>query len=689
MKLSYAEHVSALCGQFLASGYRVDQSFPGELRTYNRKDGRRFRVFIPDVDDPTVTSDTVYRSLHEAASRRGEDAIVLVMPTLLHLGQLSNGTSLQAAVNALNPEGHTRVFVRSYGQIFRDAFQQSGGSIGIDVALGEGRGKDLAKRAQSLFTQSPEEGDMLHPDTVSYQTGARVDQPYYVLAAEDAYDGSSSQGNDLFALLNSELEALKGGEAPRPDHISIDFISGRAAQGKSVLFSHLMQSQRALMRREQYPYPYPLYAVPHTLIAAERDLRQKGVAAVDALFESIAVAEADGAVSTTMLEWMVKEGLATLSFDGLDEFFFGQVGFMDALKERLLQPGSRAQIRIFLRDSLFSTDAALGYFIGNVGERPVVKIRVFELASWEGPDGKVRPDLLHQFAWLHTQGRKPEPGEADPPVVSDLVKAVSSSNTLGKLACSPFFLKLIADYDKTPREAGAIRQSLARVSELNLLEDAVINLFDREWSKILQADPDGNNPAVAGLATLSSSGQRVIDSIATGIARNVAVKTFMDAFGLPRTGPETDKAHSTFLIARRIDAARRDLRTLVEDLALAARRGSSGDYALSAEQIKDIYSRQNLPLTTSEGRERAQMILQRFALFSRFDTGEVQFTHEIIADYLAGIAAARALKNKPKSDIAEVIGKRPTNDTGYFGKVLLDRFPEGDPLHGKILKALG
>jgi hypothetical protein len=382
----------------------------------------------------------------------------------------------------------------------------------------------------------------------------------------------------------------------------VRFIDGAAGAGKTVAFNALLRASfdefmeakaSHILRRR------PIAFLPE-------HIRDEAIGYVDDILDAAAEADMAQAVEPEQLRWLLKRGFSTWMLDGLDEVYAGDNDFFAFLDAELADPTSQAQILICTRDSLLSSNEALRSFL----ERQFgagAAVEVYELAPWG-------PKAWEEIAWLELeQGRDGARGSKK---VVQLVSALEASPALADLARLPFYCTVIVDAYK----AG---QGLPK-DELALLQSIVDRMVEREHGKGIFRWRDFVD----------------IDALAAAIE---------EAAGPQPTGAAKD-ADTHALLAEVLDGeGRATLFELIEALAHQHRRNpgpapTSG--VLGVNDLRSFYGRvyASADLLDPEV-QRLLTVLVQFAFFGPArQPGAIDFTHHILADYLAGRYAVRLLR---------------------------------------------
>jgi hypothetical protein len=427
----------------------------------------------------------------------------------------------------------------------------------------------------------------------------RVAQPFLIRRGLGAQDCSPG-GADLVEHLETTLRDPGRGARVR-------FIDGAAGSGKTVAFNALLHASF-----EEFKAAKAAHVLRRRPIAfLPEHIRGEAIGYVDDVLDAAAEADMAQAVEPEQLRWLLKHGYATWMLDGLDEFYAGDNDFFAFLEAELNDPASEAQILICTRDSLLSSNAAMRGFV----ERQLQSggaVEVYELAPWG-------PKAWEEIAWLELeQGRNGAKGSGK---VVQFVSALQGSPTLADLARLPFYCTVMLDAFKAGK-------GLPK-DELELLQSIVHRMVEREHGKDIFRWRD-----FVDIDALAAA----IDETEHRVAETAADTRVILADVLDREG-------------------RGALFELIEALAHQHRRnpgvaasGVAG--VLGVDEIRGFSGQifASADLADPEV-ERLLTLLVQFAFFGPArQPGVIDFTHHILADYLAGRYAVRLLRaatNRP------------------------------------------
>lgn len=487
-----------------------------------------------------------------------------------------------------------------------------------DAAFGEGQGAEAGEIFRSLER---------HGRDVA---ATRVAQPFERLTALGAAAAGFDSGPDILSVLRETMTAPRGTPL-------LTLVVGNAGAGKSHLFAALfadLYSRFMAAKRGLRTAARPIAFLPD-------HIREKQVATLDGLLGAVTATDAAAATSPALMRFLNGAGFTTWMFDGLDEVFAGESDFVAAL-EASLAPGSRSRILVCARDSLLTTSSALkGLIDRHIGDG---RVEVFELARWQRPSQRA-------LAYVRLVGRMPGAGETtDPADVAGFLSVLEASPAAAELATLPFYCDLMLEFpggseSRTPR------------NELELLATAIDALIDREQAKLAAGELGFHWDVFAGSDTF------------------VGLTDLVEAWGPEVFGAARDRER---LLAALEEIGRGRLLELIEGLAhqirttVALPNASDG---LDCEEIEDMA---NIYLDVGlkpDIEPRVLLALVQFAFFGP-GTGEgrVRFSHEIVADFLAGREALRILGARPESpdSIAQALGVREDLDRSILLRYLVD-----------------
>jgi hypothetical protein len=474
-------------------------------------------------------------------------------------------------------------------------------------------------------------------------------------------DDCTSGGADLVEHLETALRDPGRGAKVR-------FIDGAAGSGKTVAFNALLHSsfeEFIEAKKGQVLRRRPIAFLPE-------HLRDEAIGYVDDVLDATSEAEMAQAVEAGQLRWLLKHGFSTWMFDGLDEFYAGDNDFFAFLEAELADPASEARILICTRDSLLSSNAAMRGFLERQLKRGAA-VEVYELAPWG-------PKAWEEVAWLELeQGRDGAKGSRK---VVQFVGALQASSTLAELARLPFYCTVMLDAYKAGK-------GLPK-DELELLQSIVDRMVEREHGKDLFRWRD-----FVDLEALAEAVDAVADD------------------GEPVKVPTT--ADTRAILADVLDGAGREaLFELIEALAHQHRRNpdAAASSGLVVDDMRGFYGRAYASADlTDPDVERLLTLLVQFAFFGPArQPGAIDFTHHILADYLAGRYAVRLLRGvvdrsaptgvqgarsvladatRPLSAFRQAIGTAPFAAGSLFHRTIAREMAEDAALKALVMSLRG
>ncbi|MDX2201581.1 MAG: hypothetical protein NW223_02440 [Hyphomicrobiaceae bacterium] len=459
----------------------------------------------------------------------------------------------------------------------------------------------------------------------------RVAQPFFVRSGLGHDERSPGEG-DLVEFMDGLLREPSDGA-----HLYI--LDGPAGGGKTVAFNALTSAiygefiaakGRDIVRRR------PLVFLPEHLRGFE-------IGYVDDIVDAVADAEIAGGVETEQLHWLLRHGHAIWMLDGLDEVYAGDNDFFDFIERALADPESQAQIFLCTRDSLMSSSPRMRAFLER-RMRPGGKVSVYELAPWGAASWR-------QIAWMELESGRAS--ARDSARVAGFTQALAAASDLAGLASLPFYCALLIELYRSKGRMPADR--------LELLDYIVERMLDREQGKGIFRWRDFVNAEIVAEAMeerAEALGIRLLDGSEA------------------RTG-----------IASAFEAEGR--RSVLEILgAIAHNRLQNGDGEaglLDAETIRALLGPSYVSdRLEAEDNDRVLYALVQFAFFGAGrKAGLVDFSHPILAEYLAGLyaasllaaeaqahAAGRASLNQSRSAIRQALGGIDVGESSPFVQVL-------------------
>ncbi|HEY8694849.1 MAG TPA: pentapeptide repeat-containing protein [Chloroflexota bacterium] len=393
----------------VAEGYSVTQS-GRDLLVGNRQslgeDVEQIYVWVPDFD-----SAASFRSLQGPYLARFETASK-VHP---HARKFFLVPSLEGITTDFRRTALSiwNVLVRVPAQFFDTAFRWED-SEAVRTAANE-----MRRRGAALLTR-------------------RVEQPFR--------KNDETAGIDLLETLAQDLGFPSA--STKPIHIVI----GPAGMGKTHLvealfarlYSSFLKSKQALQVAAR---PLPLLPGYHQF---------PGSPTVESLLHSYLGSEFVRPLPQPVFNWMVANGFALWTLDGLDEVIARDPGFFDLLLDLLTTPGSQGKPRVLIcvRDSLLATHQELSEFC----EEHSDSVDVWRLEKWSKA-GK------RQYASIVMGSRERE-----------FLELLGSNERLDRLASTPYYCALLGEEvisSGTP-PAG---------SEVNLIQRSLDRMITREYEK--------------------------------------------------------------------------------------------------------------------------------------------------------------------------------------------------------------
>lgn len=436
----------------------------------------------------------------------------------------------------------------------------------------------------------------------------RVAQPFFIRHGLGANDRTPGNG-DLVEFLETTL--MEPGQGPR-----LRFIDGSAGIGKTVAFNALVKGlfdefKAAKAERQQRRRP---------IVFLPEHIRDQPIGYLDDVIDAASQSDMASPLEPEQVRWLLDRGFAMWMFDGLDEFYAGSNDFFAYLDKVLANPASEAQILISTRDSLFTSSDALAGFIRR-HLRPGGLVEIYELAPWDATRWR-------GMAWLELENGRA--GAEHSQRVTEFVTSLEASSALSELARLPFYCAVLLERFKA--------HASAPKDELELLDFLLDRMIEREHGKDVFRWQD-----FVDVETLSAA---IDDDVGLRVA-------------LP------DNADTRGLFQEVLDGqGRENLIELIEGLAHAARRNpGDGAAGLGVADLRDLYgATYSAADLAPEDMRRLSTVLVQFALFGPGRAaGSVDFTHQILADYLAGRYAVRLVSREADRQHAlAAAGQHPT-----------------------------
>jgi len=471
----------------------------------------------------------------------------------------------------------------------------------------------------------------------------RVAQPFFVRRSLDADDKTLGSG-DLVEYL--ETAFMDPGSGPR-----LRFIDGSAGAGKTVAFNALLTSmfeEFKAAKNEKTERRRPIVFLPE-------HIRGEAVGYVDDIIDAAAETDMAHAVEPEQCRWLLKNGFSVWMFDGLDEFYAGDNDFFSFLEEELADKGSRAQFLVCTRDSLLTSNQAMRGFI----ERQLTvggPVEIYELAPWDASS-------WGHMAWLELENGRS--GKENSARVREFVSAIERSAALSSLACLPFYCAVLLDRFKA-------QKGMAK-DEFELLEFIVERMVEREHGKEIFRWQDFVDAQMLSDALEEEAAElriAVPDSATTqAVVANV----------LNKQGRET-------------------LLELIECLAHGYRRNPGDASGFGVEHLRDFYGPTYASSDLDEdSARRLQTVLVQFAFFGPGRlAGSLDFTHDILADYMASRHAVGLLRREAERHVKRTAaGQRAIlsdlqRQTSAFRQAIgTAEFAAGSLFHRSLAREIG
>lgn len=433
----------------------------------------------------------------------------------------------------------------------------------------------------------------------------RVGQPFEFRAVSEMTAFQRAKG-DLVEHLETEVMAAE-------NRAKLWIIEGSAGSGKTTAFNALAKSiyeEFMAAKKACHSRRRPIAFLPS-------HLRTSKTGYVDDVIAAVSECELADAVTPQQLNWLLINGYAVWMFDGLDEFYSGESKFLDYLSDALLKPESRAQVILSTRDSLFSSDNTLNDFLSRISAAGV-DVEIYKPAPWN-------KDSWREMAWLELEhGRA---GAEHSSRVLKFVAELEGSDKLAPLAKLPFYCGALLDIHRSG-------QCLPD-NEFAAVGALVDKMICRERDK--------------GVLQLHN----LVD--VTMLAEALREECVQSNAALP------DSIDFCKVVRQHLDAQGLDV--LLELLGSVAHKHRRNPQSVNANPGLSVSEIQALCSSSSDQNnldgalaEHVQRFIVQFAFFgSGKEAGYVDFTHEIIADYLAAYHAVSIMKRH----------MRNANETGH------------------------
>ena len=451
----------------------------------------------------------------------------------------------------------------------------------------------------------------------------RVHQPFHK-KLNIAEDMDIETGDDL-------LESLLDDLATFPEKPLLRIVVGNAGAGKSIFFQALFTKlyDNFLQKKKSHIIaPRPIPFLPEHV----QDHEEK-INTMDDLVNAVIEADVAGAAGPTLFEWLHENGYATWLFDGLDEFYAESDDFFPWLEDSLEH--GKSQILICVRDSLLtSSDKFVGFIENYIKKETKAQIDIYELTPW---DHKARTTL----AWLKLEGRLPEKPDAQSPRVEGFLTKIDRPEIL-ELASLPYYCDLLLDQYQR-------KQDNLPEDEFELLDLALESLINREEKKVVF-----NWDVFIG---------REIYLRAMSVIDDEGAQKFQDF----KEQQKLEKVLTDIGRDRLIEL----LGYLAHSLRCAVRYPAES--GISVEDVKalgEVYTEFGI---SQQVEPRVIASLVHFAFFGPgAQEGTIKFTHELMADYIAGRYALNNIINhfKQADHIGQMIGIRDDFEQSLFARYL-------------------
>lgn len=441
--------------------------------------------------------------------------------------------------------------------------------------------------------------------------------------------GPGLDSDDLLDALTGEAEA----NVATP---SLTLITAPAGAGKTIIFNAfyawLYERFHAVKQRKKGTFPRPLFFIPEMLASRDEYGFEK-------LMEAVLATDSAMPISGDHLLWLHRNGFVSMMFDGIDEILAQQTDFFDALYGSLTAPESRAKVVLCMRDGLLDTSEPIRQFLDRLrASGAPCTIHEYRLLPWD-EDDRHRLFTLRATEWVR-QLDEPSPVNGhllaaigpkagdEPRVVAALEASVAGAPHLAALLSNPFYCDVVADAYFASREFDVPMPT----SEFDLLDGLLRQMLRRERGKLTwrnQASDAPTNGEADPLATFFT--HETERMLAGSMARVSNVPHYLKVPG-------------------RSDREELGLQALLSVVAAAAhanrRQSNAEDSTVAVETLSALLDSAFGGPSSSEPqtRMRAMLALKQLAFFGGGGAmGTVDFTHEIIADFLAGRHAVSLL----------------------------------------------
>jgi hypothetical protein len=573
--------------------YRIVQSVPGFAAAEYAGEDRRGRPerILLWVEDQTLPPSSALDEAGRAERAQREDGLLRDMISAMQASPDTAGYYLLPSRQGLSQE-----FIQRATDTLQRGGRDDRGGIRIPTEFFD---TDYKMDGAGAKAKRSALGQVF--DRVRHRR--RVAQPFMLRTGLGPNDRRPADGDLVEHLDLAFREPVS--------RATLRIIDGPAGGGKSVAFetlASLLYEEFIEAKRRQIMRARPIVFLPDHIRG------EKIGGYVDDIIDATMEAEAARPVEAEQLRFLLQHGHGLWMFDGFDEFFAGDNDFFTHLGNELANPDSRAQFLICTRDSLLTSSSALSSFV----EAQLAKgsaIELYEMAPWG-------PEAWRKLAWMELDAGIT--GRETSPRVDGFVAALQESPELSQLASLPFYCTVLLEEFRKSAKLSA--------DPLAMLDTIVERMLTREGDKMVFAWREFVDP-------------EMVDEF---------VKTSEDMLGLTLA----DGMSGRDVVLGALDGAGRE--SVREILGFVAhqqtRHGRRGD-SIEAEEIRGILG----PAYASGagGDEEAQRVLTALVQFAFFGAGkkagEIDFSHPILADYLAGRYAAKLLGFE-----AELIGGMAT-----------------------------
>lgn len=614
-------HLQVQAREFLlAGGYAVARETPGFIDASRSLDGRPAERILLWIDErrlpPTDSLGAAERQAREADEQqrlavvqREVAAAAGARGQYLVAGRQGYSQRFTSEIPRLLGEGSFRVPV----QFFDAAYVQ-------DQAAGRRAREGVFARLLTL---------------AEAEAPRRIAQPFTL--RRGLADRTGTPGGDLVEHLETAL-------ADPPDGPRLFVVDGNAGGGKSFAFNQVvarLYREFVAAKQAQVARSRPMPFLPDYLRRTDAAGYADGADAVGYvrdLVRAVAQTEMGGIVPADQLNWLVRNGHAIWMFDGLDEFYDGAEDFFPFLAGLLTDRSSRAQVLICTRDSLLSSSPRMRAFLEDPRLAPV--LHICELQPWG-------PASWRAIAELELEsGRK-----GSSPKVESFLATVGGSPGIAEAATLPFYCSILIEHFKRHggllepakgRLGGGVRQLLrpdgtALRDELDVLDLLAERMVDREHDKAIFRWRDFVD---AGTLEDAAKLRDIVGEMSREDAAGAqAAEAILDELLHAKDGASP--------LSQALDAAgRRNLMDLIGSVAWARRRQGAGEAGTAASrELTEAFDQTTAGPASDDAGAKLVRILVQFAFFGAGrQPGAIDFSHPILADYLAARYATTMLE---------------------------------------------